>query len=91
MPVVGTGTKKALLISSPSRPENVSFPAYDKRILPGPLAFLLPLRFRLALLLSEAFFFSVPPLDGVNVCDCDIVEFVRWRSPPALPSMIEEL
>jgi hypothetical protein len=83
LPVVGTGEKKALCISSIS-------PAGCKarlRTLPA-----LELRRLLLLLLNEAFFFNVPPLEGkaisppIEAAPCDTAELDRWMPGP---SMIE--
>ena len=78
LPVVGTGVKKALFISDP-------FPATSSAkvkpfTLPGRLSLLLPLRFKLFFLLSDCRFLRVPPREGANGCDWDMVELAWWVS-----------
>ena len=85
-PLVGTGVKKALYKSLPSYFSR----SPRARLLTLPAARLLRLLLRLRLFpfLSEFFFFSVPPRDGVKVCDCDMTEFdLRMELEPGSPSM----
>jgi hypothetical protein len=64
LPVVGTGQKKALCISSGSlldcSPRLLTLPAF--------MLLLLPLRFKLPDRRMDAFFFSVLPRDKLTVC-----------------------
>lgn len=72
LPVVGTGVKKALVISDPYPP--TSSAKVKLFTLAGRLSFLLPVRFKLFFLLSDCRFLRVPPREGVKVCDWDMVE-----------------
>lgn len=65
-PVVGIGTKKALLVSSGSTLYFSLSPKLRLPTLPAPMLFLLPLRRTLPFLFSDPFFFRVLARDGVT-------------------------
>ena len=81
LPLVGTGEKNALCISSSSagawRTKLRTLPALELRRL--------ELLFKEPVLLRDAFFLRVPPLDGIRVSPCDMTELDRCIGP----SMIE--
>jgi hypothetical protein len=76
-PLVGTGEKNALCISSMSpgawRTKLRTLPALELRRL--------ELLFKEPVLRREAFFFKVPPLDGITVSPCDMTELDRCIGP----------
>ena len=79
LPLVGTGVQNALFISSAGTPYFSFSPRSRLRTLPARLLLLLADLLRLPVRFNEAFFLSVPPLEGSSVCDWDIWESDRCR------------